>query len=407
MKVSAHVRITGPLAEFAGGFAAELTGQGYTDLSLANQLRLMADLSGWIDRRKKAVDELTSEVVEQFVSMRRRTHTGLMSRRAVAPLLAYLRSIGVAPLERETKPRRSELLRRYERHLEERGLVVQTQTFRLQVAEEFLQGRNASALTSADVTHCVSAYAGKPASLPIWLTALRSLLRFLLLAGETAVPLVHAVPSAPRWRQTSLPQGLERGEIAVVLGTCDRRTTIGRRDYAALLLMVRLGLRAGEVAALTLDDIDWELGELVVQGKGRTTGRLPLPVDVGEALVAHLRRRRRGAGSRAVFLQSRAPYRASRSATIKTLATKALRAAGIVRGGAHRLRHTAATQMLRRGASLTEIAQVLRHRHIDTTAIYARVDHVQLRTLAQPWPSNVLGRDRLRALVQRWPGGAA
>jgi integrase len=286
-------------------------------------------------------------------------------------------------------------------------LAVTTQTFRLQVAEEFLRGRNASDLTSADVTHCVSAYAGKPLSLPGWLTALRSLLRFLLLAGDNASPLVHAVPSVPRWRQTSLPQHLEHSEIAVVLATCDRRTTIGRRDYAALLLMVRLGLRAGEVAALTLDDIDWELGEFVVHGKGRTTGRLPLPVDVGEALVAQLRRRRRETNSRAVFLQSRAPYRASTSATIGALATKALRAAGIMRGGAHRLRHTAATQMLRRGASLTEIAQVLRHRHIDTTAIYAKVDHVQLRKLAQPWPDNVLGRDRLRALAQRWPRGAA
>lgn len=407
MKVSARVRVSGPLIGFVGGFTAELTGQGYTDLSLANQLRLVADLSRWLEGRRMGLEGLTPEVVEQFLAKRRRTHTQFVSRRAVAPLLGYLEAVGAVPSRGPAEPPRSELLHRYERYLvDQRQVTVDTVNHRLRVADEFLQDRKPPELTAADVTRFVGTYAGRRPSFPIWLTALRSLLRYLFLLGETAVNLVHAVPSAPLWRQTSLPKYLERAQIATVLATCDRRTTVGRRNYAALLLMVRLGLRAGEVAAFTLDDIDWEAGEIVVHGKGGTTDRLPLPVDVGEALVAYVRRRRRGVESRAVFLQSRAPHRAGTRAMISAIAASALRAAGISPGGAHRLRHTAATQMLRRGASLTEIAQVLRHRHVDTTAIYAKVDRVQLRSLAQPWPAGSVGRGELRTLAQRWPGGA-
>jgi integrase len=233
-------------------------------------------------------------------------------------------------------------------------------------------------------------------------------LRFLHLDGVTPSQLVYAVPAMPGWRQTALPKALDQAQLRAVLATCDRRTTIGCRDYAALLLMGRLGLRAGEVAALSLDDVDWHRGEVVVHGKGGSVGRLPVPHDVGQALAAHLRRRRRRAGTRAVFVQFRAPYRAATRATITGVAEHALRAAGIPSGGAHCLRHTAATLMLRRGASLTEIAQVLRHRHLDTTAIYAKVDHEALRTLARPWPpQEAIAAAELRCLAPAWPGGGA
>lgn len=248
------------------------------------------------------------------------------------------------------------------------------------------------------------AHAGAP-SLPASLTALRSLLRFLFLAGTTTANLVYAVPSAPRWRQARLPKALAPAEIRVLLATCDRRTTVGRRNYAALLLMLRLGLRAGEVAALLLNDIDWKAGEIVVHGKGGTVSKLPLPADVGEALVAYLCRPRRRPACRSVFVQVRAPFRPARASTIGAVACAAFAAAGIQPGGGHRLRHTAATQMLRKGASLSEIAQVLRHRHFDTTAIYAKVDRSRLRGLARPWPKLDQRGLLLREMAQPWPGG--
>jgi site-specific recombinase XerD len=151
-------------------------------------------------------------------------------------------------------------------------------------------------------------------------------------------------------------------------------------------LLLRLGLRAGDVAALELDDIDWRAGELSVRGKGKREGRLPLPHDVGREIAAYLRRERPRADTRKLFLRRRAPYRGLSSSTVICAAVRILRRAGISSGGAHVLRHTAATQMLRRGASLAEIAHVLRHRHLDTTAIYAKVDYATLRTLVQPWP---------------------
>jgi site-specific recombinase XerD len=170
--------------------------------------------------------------------------------------------------------------------------------------------------------------------------------------------------------------------------------------------MARLGLRAGEVAALSLDSFDWHAGEVVVHGKGKTAGRLPLPVDVGQAVVAYLRRRALRESRRAVFLYVRAPYQTVKTGAISALAKRALRAAGISSGAAHRLRHTAATMMLRSGASLTEISQVLRHRHISTTTIYAKVDHEKLRTVAQPWPGeDVFDGAKLSLLAQPWPGG--
>jgi integrase len=173
--------------------------------------------------------------------------------------------------------------------------------------------------------------------------------------------------------------------VARLLASCDRRRTVGRRDYAILLLLIRLGLRVGEVAAIELDDVDWRRGEIVIRGKGNRQDRLPLPVDVGEALVAYLRRR--GPDEcRALFLKVHAPAGALVGNTVCGVVADACVRAGMPRVGAHRLRHTAATAMLRRGASLAEIAQVLRHREIKTTAIYAKVDRGRLRALAQPWP---------------------
>jgi integrase/recombinase XerD len=216
--------------------------------------------------------------------------------------------------------------------------------------------------------------------------ALRSLLRYLHLAGWIEVPLVWVVPSVADLRDRTLPRGLEPAVIKKLLASCDRRTLIGRRDYAILLLLSRLGLRAGEVAGLRLDDVDWRGGLLLIRGKGARQDVLPLPVDVGEALVSYLRRRPR-CESRALFLRVTAPREGMHRCTVAWVVRAACDRAGLPRVGAHRLRHTAATEMLRQGASLAEIGQVLRHREQKTTAVYAKVDRKALRVLARRWPS--------------------
>lgn len=407
MSVATRVRMTGPLTCYAEGFRAELTALGYTDLSLANQLRVMADLSRWLEAQRIAVEQIDRDAILAFVAKRRRSHTQFISQRALAPLLRHLEAAGVVEVAPVDAPRRSELLQDYERYLiEERAVTPSRRELCLTIAHEFLDGRRVERLTTADVTRVVGSYAGRP-GFSGWLSGLRSILRYLFAASKTAVNLVHAVPSSPRWSQRTLPQALEPGELRAVLATCDRRTSVGRRDFAVLLLLSRLGLRACEVAALRLDDVDWKAGEIMIRGKGRSLSRLPLPVDVGHAMASYLRRARREPATRSVFRACRAPYRSLTSSAAIAIARTALRAAGVDRGGAHRLRHTAATQMLRRGASLTEIAQVLRHRHVNTTAIYAKVDRNSLCALVRCWPVDRPDPERVRELAQPWTGGVA
>jgi len=188
------------------------------------------------------------------------------------------------------------------------------------------------------------------------------------------------------WRGSSLPRALGRDDVARLLVSCDRGTAVGRRDYAILTLLVRLGLRAGEVAALELQDIDWRRGEIVIRGKGRRQERLPLPVDVGKAVVDYLRSGGRHGGCAQLFMRVRAPHHGLGSDAVQAVVRHAAERASLPAMGAHRLRHTAATEMLRAGAPLPEIGQVLRHRSLRTTAIYAKVDRTALRTLALPWP---------------------
>jgi site-specific recombinase XerD len=215
---------------------------------------------------------------------------------------------------------------------------------------------------------------------------LRSFLRFALVEGLIAGPLASAVPSVARWSGAGLPRGLACGQVTALLASCDRGRATGKRDYAILVLLARLGLRAAEIAALRLDDIDWRAGEIVVRGKGRTEERLPLPCDVGEAIADYLRHGRPRRPEREVFLRAVAPLRGLAPEGVSEVVRAASERAGLGSFGAHRLRHTAGTQMLRAGASLPEVAQVLRHRSVATTCIYAKVDHLALRQLAMPWP---------------------
>jgi site-specific recombinase XerD len=218
-------------------------------------------------------------------------------------------------------------------------------------------------------------------------TALRSLLHYLYLRGHTALPLAPVVASAACWRLSGLPESLDDAQIVALLNGCDRQSAAGRRDLAMLSVLVRLGLRAGEVAALDLADIDWRAGEMTVRGKGPRRDRLPVPVDVGQAMADWLRQDRpRELASSAVFVRLRAPHHRLGATGVSAVVRRACRRAGIPTVGAHRLRHATATQLLRRGAPLREIGQVLRHRRAATTAIYAKVDVAALATLARPWP---------------------
>jgi len=221
--------------------------------------------------------------------------------------------------------------------------------------------------------------------------ALRSLLRFLFLDGQTEVDLSNAVPPVRRWRFAAVPPLLTPEEVEKVIAATDRSTARGRRALAVLLLLARLGLRAGEVAALQLDDIRWKAGEIVIRGKGRVHDRLPLLDDVGEALVLYLREARGPSASRHVFLRRCAPrVGLSGPSAVCEVARQALRRAGLRpagRAAAHIFRHSLATRMIRSGASLEEISQVLRHRKIDSTRLYAKVEFDALRGVALPWPT--------------------
>jgi site-specific recombinase XerD len=217
-------------------------------------------------------------------------------------------------------------------------------------------------------------------------TSLRAFLRFAHATGRTAVPLAGAVPAVASWQMSSLPRGLKAAEIERLLAACDRETAVGLRDYAVLSLLARLGLRGAEAAGLQLGDIDWRAGEIAVTGKGSRTERLPLPAPAGEALAAWLEHGRPKCGSRSVFVTVRRPYRPLTPESVRAVMGRACERAGLERRGTHRFRHSLATEMLRAGASLPEVGQVLRHRSMLSTSIYAKVDQNALRPLARQWP---------------------
>ncbi len=392
-----RVGVTGPLAAFAEGFAGELARLGYRPNAAADQLRLMAHLSRWMDAGHLEAAALTPPLTGAFLAARRAEGYVLwLSPRALVPLLGYLRRLGVVPVAAPAPVTPAEaLLERYRRYLvTERGLAATTARGYADMARPFLAGRGEAGglgqLTAADVTAFVLATCPgmRKGSAKLMVTALRSLLGFLHLEGLIGEPLGQHVPSVASWRLAGLPRALEPGQVQVLLASCDQHTAAGRRDFAMLTLLARLGLRAGEVAALMLDDIDWRAGEITVRGKGSRCERLPLPADAGEAIAGYLLDGRPGPfeGARQVFLRARAPHRALTAGGVSGAVSTAGQRAGIGPVRAHRLRHSAATGMLQAGASLTEIGQVLRHRRLLSTAIYAKADTEALRTVARPWP---------------------
>lgn len=400
MNDPSRVRVSGPLAAYRVGFAEELAKQGYTTGSAQRQVHLMAHLSRWLDGCGLGAADLTADRVREFLAVRRADgYTLELSERGMAPLLGYLRGLGVTPVpQRPTVCTMAELLAEdYRRYLvSEQGLARDTVRAYLETARLFLGQREAQPggldlenLTACRVTEFVTEQcrARRVAAAKALVTGLRSLLRYLYWAGRTGDrQLASAVPTPSGFAGGCLPRGLEEEAVTALLGSCDRDTAVGRRDFAILMLLARLGLRAGEVAALALDDLDWRRGEITVRGKGNRTDRLPLPADAGEAVADYLRHGRPRTACRAVFLRVRAPMGGLSRGGVGDAVMHACERAGLPRVGPHRLRHSAATAMLRGGASLAEVGQVLRQARSSTTAIYAKVDRTALRALARPWP---------------------
>ncbi|MET7844737.1 tyrosine-type recombinase/integrase [Streptomyces sp. NPDC005356] len=399
MRDPALVEVTGPLAPFADGFRIRLELLGYAREPQVVHLRLMTHLSCWLGERGLDGSALTAPLVAGFVADRRAGgHRTARSARSLRPLLEYLREASAAPQPVREKPADAVevVLAEYASHLaRERGLAAVTIERSTDLVRPFVRARvigrrvDLETLQCADVTAFMLARsrASSAATVQRTGTALRSFLRFVHLRGMTGSSLVGAVPTAANWKLSGLPKYLTWKQVDLLLASCDRATGIGQRDAAILTLLARLGLRASEVAALRLEDLGWQRGEITVRGKGNRYERLPLPVDVGEVLVAYLKSARLGAdGVREVFVGTRAPHHPMTRGAVTQLVARASSRCGLGTIYAHRLRHSAATGMLHAGASLEEIGQVLRHRNALTTAGYAKVDHEGLRALARPWP---------------------
>lgn len=395
----------GPLGNYIGSFAEQLTNQGYARYTARYQLQLIANFSRWLEQQRVIVNDITAEHIGCYLRQRaqqRRIREG--DAFALQRLLDLLRQEGViaekmAPIVQTPAELLADEFRSYLR--QERALAGTTVTFYLEFISRFLNDRFAdgevdlSVLCAADVVGFVQRQAAclHPKRAKVMTTALRSFLQYARYRGDVNIDLAAAVPTVANWTMASIPRFLLPDQVELVLAHCNRQTAIGRRDYAILLLLAWLGLRAGEVAALTLDDIDWKAGYFTVRGKGGQWTQMPLPVDVGEAIAIYLKDGRPSVTSRRLFLRGRAPAGGFRTQIgVSSVVKRALARAGIdsPHKGAHLFRHTLATRMLGQGASLAEIGELLRHRSPQTTAIYAKVDLTSLRTLALPWPGGAV-----------------
>jgi len=394
--------LEGPLSARIPAFAAWAREQGYEVHSRHRKVHLAACFCRWLGQRVLSGRRVCAKHATQYLCSRaRRVQIRFCDHPALRQFLEFLRREGSIPAEKvvarrltpvERQTRAFETYLRNERVLAEATVVNYVPFVRRFLADRFGTGRIAlSRLCARDVVRFVQRQAPHlhRRSAKLLTTALRSFLRYARYRGEVATDLAAAVPCVPNWSMASIPRGIPPEAVRQLLASVDRRTAVGRRDYAILLLLARLGLRASEVVSLELDDFDWAAGQLNVRGKGNQRAALPLSPEVGRAIAAYLRDGRPPSPSRRAFLQAKAPIRGLLGQTvIKSIVGGALERARIKSPtkGAHQFRHALATQMLRGGASLTEIGEVLRHRSPQTTTIYAKVDLDALRPLALPWP---------------------
>lgn len=391
-------RRPGELGAYVEGYRAWLEQRGYTPGTIRNMLKEFGQVGRWLAEEGLGAVQVTEERMAAFRAARRESgQRRVPGSRALVPLLEYLREVGVAEQARPSSTPLEALLTRYQSWMvQERGLAPATVLRYGNIAGRFLQeqaigddgGFTPEALTGHDINafllrECARVSSGSAKGR---VAELRCLLRFLYLQEVTPLPLGTAVPAVGGWRLAGLPPTVSAADIQLLLDSCDRSTTIGLRDFAMMTLVARLGLRSIEVARLELQDLDWRAGEIVVRGKARRQDRLPLPTDVGEALAGYLSTGRNPAGDGHVFLKCRAPRGPIRADLVGDVVERACERAGQPVVGPHRLRHALAGDLLRQGAGLAAIGQVLRHRDLATTALYAKVDLAALRRVARPWP---------------------
>lgn len=387
-----------PLAVFAEGYRSYLGQAGFSPRAVRERLQLLGQLDQWLVGQGLSAAGLTPDEAERFFTARRAAgQRRVPTLHSLIELFDYLHGKQVLVVVQRASSPIEDLLDQYGRYLaHDRGLAPLTIVRYQRMARRFLTRRascnggvtGAEGLDAAEVhgyllescSRLVIESAKREAA------DLRSLLRFLYSQGLTVTDLGLAMPPVAGWRDTRLPATISATQVAAILDGCDRTRPTGLRDFAILNLLGRLGLRSGEVAALQLQDIDWHAGEIWVRGKARRETRLPLTVDVGEAIVAYLRHGRPSSRCPSVILTSYAPFRGIHPSSMTRVVYRACQRAGLPLVGGHRLRHALATEMLRQGSDLLEISQVLRHRDLATTSVYAKLDLSALRTVARPWP---------------------
>jgi site-specific recombinase XerD len=386
------------MGPFVSAYRTSLAEQGYTPLVVRNMLKDLGALGRWMQEYDRQPSALTRAMIAEF-----RGHCFAAGRRKVPsvksfePLLRFLRSEGVLPEPPAPESALEKVLLDYRGWLvTERGLAEATIIRYENLARRFLrQYRNSDGIEFGTLSgrQVVSFLLRESERVSVGsakgrVAELRALLKFLYLRGLTPLLLTTAVPPVAGWRDTGIPKALPSGHVQRLLDGCDRGDRVQARDYAILMLTARLGLRSIEVARLELGDIDWRGGRIILRGEASREDAMPLPADVGQALAAYLADARPATAVRSVFVCCKAPRRAIRPDLVSDVTRRACDRAGLPRVGAHRLRHTLATEMLRRGVKLIDIGQVLRHRDLATTALYAKVDLATLRSIALPWPGS-------------------
>ncbi|GAY24331.1 tyrosine-type recombinase/integrase [Sphingobium fuliginis] len=394
----------GPFRDCIDLYTARLRKDGYSTVTARYSVRIVNCFIQWLFKHRFDRGDISDQLVDRFFRDEDRG-CGLRGGdpASIDRFVEVLREAGIvaSAVPRPPSPA-DQILERFRAYLDHRhGLSARSCAAYIKFTRPFLRDMSIAGpddfagLTTADVLGYVERRArdASAATAVAMCSRLRSFLRYLQVEGLIADDLAACVPPVKKWRFTALPTYLSAAQLEQVLQHCDRSTASGRRDYAVLLLLSRLGLRAHEVATLKIDDIDWRAGQFRIRGKGRQQAIMPLPPDVGAAIAAYLERGRPVSDRRQVFLKAYPPHSGFPPATgIRDIAARALRRAGIsdiAHRGSHIFRHSLATELLRSGAALTQISQVLRHKDADTTRIYAKVDLASLRTLSLPWPGGL------------------
>jgi site-specific recombinase XerD len=394
--VASSRRKPGRLGPQVDDYRAWLLKRGYSPDTVRNMLKLLGQIGRWLVLEDLAVADLDESHLDKFTAARRAAGDHRCpGTRGMRPLLGFLRESALISALVERAAALDGLLSSYQWWMvTDRGLAEATVLRYRKTARRFLQahavsttGFDPASLTGAAVNtfllgECARVSSGSAKGR---VAELRSLLRFLYLKGITPAQLGTAVPPVGGWRLATIPQTVTPESVQRLLDCCDKTVPVGVRDFAVIMLLARLGLRSIEVARLELVDLDWRAGEIVVRGKAKRHDRLPLPTPVGEALVDYLREVRGHATDPHVFLTCRAPKGPIRADLIGDVVERACHRAGLPVVGPHRLRHSLAADMLRHGAGLVAISQVLRHQDLATTAVYAKVDLAVLGEIAKPW----------------------